>query len=175
MNRIGGPNYYSKWFSGQFYSTVYGYKVVCLGFSIEGVFYPLYFELVKKATETSAIKVAQGLVEKVGIFLDNLRKKGFQIPTIAFSCDNGYNSLALSETCHKAQLSYISVPKRSEKIQINDTIYKIDQYIEKVFIVKEQAYLKQGEDNPELIQEPFFQRVRATYCNQNREIVLLFF
>ena len=108
-------HYYSKWFSGQFYRTVYGYKVVCLGFSMEGVFYPLYFELVKKSTETSAIKVAQGLVERVGILLDNLRKKGFQIPTIAFSCDNGYNSLALSETCHKAHLSYISVPKRSEK------------------------------------------------------------
>ena len=135
-------HYYSKWFSGQFYSTIYGYKVVCLGFFIEGVFYPLYFELVKKSTETSAIKVAQGLVERVGILLDNLRKKGFQIPTIAFSCDNGYNSLALSETCHKAHLSYVSVPKRSEKIQINDKIYKIDQYIEKVFIVKEQAYLK---------------------------------
>ena len=135
----------------------------------------MYFELVKKSTETSAIKVAQGLVERVGILLDNLRKKGFQIPTIAFSCDNGYNSLALSETCHKAHLSYVSVPKRSEKIQINDKIYKIDQYIEKVFIVKEQAYLKKSEDNPELIQEPFYQRVRATYCNQNRNIVLLFF
>jgi hypothetical protein len=175
MNRIGGPNYYSKWFSGQFYSTVYGYKVVCLGFSIEGVFYPLYFELVKKSTETSAIKVAQSLVEKVGVFLDTVRKKGFQIPTIAFSCDNGYNSLALSETCQKTHLSYISVPKRSEKIQINDTIYKIDQYIEKVFIVKEQAYLKKGKDSTALTQEPYFQRVRATYCNQNREIVLLFF
>lgn len=34
-------HYYSKWFSGQFYSTVYGYKVVCLGFVIDGVFYPL--------------------------------------------------------------------------------------------------------------------------------------
>lgn len=168
-------HYYSKWFSGQFYSTVYGYKVVCLGFSIEGVFYPLYFELVKKSTETSAIKVAQSLVEKVGVFLETLRKKGFQIPTIAFSCDNGYNSLTLSETCHKVHLSYISVPKRSEKIRINDKIYKIDRYIEKVFIVKEQAYLKKGKDNPVLVQEPFFQRVRATYCNQNREIVLLFF
>ena len=168
-------HYYSKWFSGQFYSTVYGYKVVCLGFSIQGVLYPLYFELVKKSTETSAIKVAQGLVEKVGIFLDTLRKKGFQIPTIAFSCDNGYNSLDLSEICHKAHLFYISVPKRSEKIQINDKIYKIEQYIEEVFIVKEQAYLKKGEDNSKLVQEPFFQRVRATYCNQNREIVLLLF
>lgn len=119
--------------------------------------------------------MAQGLGEKVGKFLENFIKKGFQIPTIAFSCDNGYNSLALSETCRKAHLSYISVPKRSEKIQINDTIYKIEQYIEKVFIVKEQAYLKKGEDSPELTQKPFFQRVRATYCNQNREIVLLFF
>lgn len=129
-------HYYSKWFSGQFYSTVYGYKVVCLGFSIEGVFYPLYFELVKKSTETSAIKVAQSLVEKVGAFLDILRKKGFQIPTIAFSCDNGYNSLALSETCHKVHLSYISVPKRSEKIQINDKIYKIDQLLKRYLLSK---------------------------------------
>ena len=148
---------------------------MCLGFSIEGIFYPLYFELVKKSTETSAIKVAQGLVEKVGKFLDNLRTKGFPIPTIAFSCDNGYNSLILSESCHKAHLSYISVPKRSEKIQINDKIYKIDQYFEKIFIVKEQAYLKKGKDNPELTQKPFYQRLRAIYCNQNREIVLLFF
>jgi hypothetical protein len=168
-------HYYSKWFSGQFRSTVYGYRVVCLGFSIDSVFYPLYFELVKKSTETSAIKVAQSLVEKAGIFLDNLRKKDFQIPDIAFSCDNGYNSLALSETCHKAHLFYISVPKRSEKIQIDDKVYKIDVYIEKVFIVNEQAYLKKIKDNPELTEKPFYQRVRATYCNQNREITLLFF
>lgn len=168
-------NFYSKWFSGQFYSTVYGYKVVCLGFSIGGVFYPLYFELVKKSTETSAIKVAQSLVEKVGVFLDTLRKKGFQIPTIAFSCDNGYNSQTLSETCHKAHLSYISVPKKSEKIQVNDKIYKIDHYIKEVFIVKEQAYLKEREDDPDLTQEPFSQRVRANYCNQNREVTILFF
>lgn len=168
--------YYSKWFSGQFHSTVYGYKVVSLGLCIDGVFYPLYFELVKKSQETSAaIKVAQDLVEKVGNFLENLRKKGFQIPTIPFSCDNGYNSLALSETCHKALLSYISVPKRSEKIQVDDSIYKIEDYIENVFIVKEQAYLKKNENEPELDQKPFFQRVRATYCCQNKEVVLLFF
>jgi hypothetical protein len=100
--------------------------------------------------------VAQGLVEKVGKFLDNLRKKGFLIPTIAFSCDNGYNSMILSEICHKAHLSYIRVAKRFEKIQTNNKIYKIDQYIEKVFIVKEQAYLKKSEDNPELTQKPFY-------------------
>ena len=69
----------------------------------------------------------------------------------------------------------LGIPKRFEKRQINDQIYKIDQYIEKVFIVKEQAYLKKSEDNPALTQKPFYQRVRATYCNQNREIVLLFF
>ena len=119
--------------------------------------------------------MAQGLVEKVGIFLENIRKKSFQIPTIAFSCDNGYNSLALSETCQKAHLCYISVPKRSEKIQIDGKVYKIDQYIQQVFIVKENAYLKKVENNPELTQKSFYQRVRATYCNQNREIVLLFF
>lgn len=80
----------------------------------------------------------------------------------------------LGETCHKAHLSYISVPKRSDKIQIDDEIYKIEQYIEKVFIVKEQAYLKKVEENPELTKKPFYQRVRATYCNQNREVTLLF-
>lgn len=119
--------------------------------------------------------MAQSLAEKVGEFLDTLRKKGLPIPTIAFSCDNRYNSLALSETCHKANLSYISVPKKSEKIQIHGKIYKIDQYIEKVFIVKEQEYLEKCKDNSGLTQEPFFQRVMATCCKQNREIVFLFF
>lgn len=168
-------HYYSKWFSGQFHSTVYGYRVLCLGLCIGGIFYPLYFELVKKSQETSAVKVAQGLVEKVGNFLNNLRESGFIIPVIPLSCDNGYNSLALSETCQKARLSYISVPKRSERIQIDHTIYKIDDYIANVFIVKEQAYLKKNKNDSELEQKPFYQRVRANYCCQNKEVVLVFF
>jgi hypothetical protein len=169
-------HYYSKWFSGQFYSTVYGYKVVCLGFVIDSVFYPLYFESVKKSKEDSAIKVAANLVEKVDIFLKKLKEKGCKIPDIPLSCDNGYNSALLIKSCQKASLTYISVPKKTDNIEINGTLYKIKDYIENVFLEEEKAYLEEAKSNSEINQDPFYQRVKANYCSKDiKNAVFLFF
>ena len=66
---------YNKFFSGQFKAAVYGQKVVTLGLSIDGIFYPMYFGLAKKGKKTDATKeeiatgVAISLVKKWGKFL----------------------------------------------------------------------------------------------------------
>jgi hypothetical protein len=48
--------YYGCFFSGQFKAAVFGFKVVTLGLSIDGVFYPLYFDFVKQVQKTEAKK-----------------------------------------------------------------------------------------------------------------------
>lgn len=116
------------------------------------------------------------LVEKVGIFLKKLKEKGCKIPIIALSCDNGYNSAELKESCQNASLAYISVPKKTDKIEVNGVVYKIKDYIETVFLVEQTAYEEEAKGNPEINQSPFYQRVRANYYSKNiTNAVFLFF
>jgi hypothetical protein len=70
VSEKGLDSYYGRFFSGQFRTCVYGYKVLTLGLSIDGVLYPLYFDFIGKNTEErpaekSAV-VAQKLVKRWG-------------------------------------------------------------------------------------------------------------
>ncbi len=72
---------FGKFFSGQFMSAVYGFKVVTFALCIDGILYPLYFDFVKKTVEghpapDKAAKVAQKLVEKWGLFTKKMEKAG---------------------------------------------------------------------------------------------------
>jgi hypothetical protein len=46
---------YGRFFSGQFGQVVYGFQVVTLGVSIDGVLYPLYFACVKKKATSEVV------------------------------------------------------------------------------------------------------------------------
>ena len=48
--------FYGRFFSGQCGRAVFGFKVVTLGVSISEVFYPLYYELVKKSPAKEKVK-----------------------------------------------------------------------------------------------------------------------
>jgi hypothetical protein len=86
-------DYYGKFFSGQYHAAVCGFKVVCFGLYIDEIFHPLYFDFVKKkeeGTKNEAIEVAKRLVCRWGRLKGRLAKAGTILPTIHFSCDNGY-------------------------------------------------------------------------------------
>ena len=75
---------FGKFFSGQFMSAVYGFKVVTFALCINGILYPLYFDFVKKTAEghpkpDKATKVAQKLVKisrKMGSVFRKSEKEG---------------------------------------------------------------------------------------------------
>ena len=76
---------YGKFFSGQFGTTVYGFKVPTFGVCIQGVFYPLYAEYIKKATETNPnpaklCVVAATLVDRWGMFVKKAAQTGIKSP-----------------------------------------------------------------------------------------------
>mgnify|MGYP007079447533 FL=1 len=76
---------FSCFFSGQFNSTVYGFKNCCIGVVIDGIYYPLYFDYVpKKKKEDGAkysiqIETAIKLVKRLGKFKQHLKGKGIDL------------------------------------------------------------------------------------------------
>ena len=171
-------HYFGKFFSGQFMSAVYGFKVVTFALCINGILYPLYFDFVKKTVEghpkpDKATQVAQKLVEKWGLFLEKAKKKGVTLPKIHFSCDSGYNDVALSQTCMDNNLVYISVPKKNHIFEIENSKgeiikIKLSDWVNNYFLKAEKKHLKTQKT-------PFIYRFKAQYCAQNREVTLLAF
>ena len=48
LENMADDGYFKSWFSGQIGRTTYGFKVLTFGVVIEGVFYPLFLDFVKK-------------------------------------------------------------------------------------------------------------------------------
>jgi hypothetical protein len=172
--------YYGKFFSGQFRAAVYGFKIVTLGVSIDGVFYPLYFEPVAKESESNdekkATKVAVKLIERWDKFRDRLRQRSTLLPILNLSCDSGYSDVELSNICQKNGLRYISVPKKSHKFEIDGNVQKLSEWIEEKFLKKETKHKEKCKKNNSETVTPFYWRVRAKYYTQNnREVTLLIF
>jgi hypothetical protein len=171
---------YKKSFSGQVGHAVYGFQVVTFGLSIEGMFYPLYFQSVKKKEVTDkegkpTIDVAIGLIKKWGQFKERLSKKDIILPYINFSCDSGYSDVLLSEICFEKGLTYISVPKKNHYFIIQDIKTRLDDWIKNEFIIQEQKHMEAQAMMKEAEKTPFVYRFRAFYISQNREVTLLAF
>ena len=176
---------FGKFFSGQFMAAVYGFKVVTFALSIDGVIYPVYFDYVKKAPSKSdkvdkATKIAAGLVEKWGLFLEKAKKKGVLIPKLHFSCDSGYSDLVLSQTCESNKLTYISVPKKSHLFEITDRKGRVsksnlEDWVKDVFLQKEQKHELAQAKLDKKDRKAFIYRFKAFYCSQKREVTLLAF
>jgi len=171
---------YGKFFSGQYGSAVYGFKVLVLGVCIKGVFYPQYMDFVKKknpdkAKFKTAAEVAAQLVNRWGNWKRELYKKGIELPTLHLSCDSGYSNAKLAETCKKNDLCYISVPKKSHLFEINGEKTNLKSWIKETFIPAEEEHLQKEKDLPEEQKTPFQFRIRANYKSQKEEVTLLFF
>lgn len=176
--------FYACFFSGQYKATVYGFKVLTLGLSIDGILYPLYFEFVKKAAKDSskevskvekAVELAQKLVNRWADFKAKLRGKGIEIPHLHLSCDSGYSDKALAAVCEKNDLTYISVPKKSHNFEIGGKKIKLSDWIDRVYMEAEKAYQAQEKGLPDAQKKAFVLRERASYCAQKHEVTLLAF
>lgn len=173
-------DYFGKFFSGQFRAAALGFKVVCFGLYIDDVFYPLFFDFVRKkgkADEKEAIEVAKKLVNRWGRLQKKLAEENVVLPAIHFSCDSGYSDVSLNEECNKKQnnLIYISVPKRNHIININNKKTNLSGYIKNTFLVKEKQHQKAQKHLNEEDKTPFTLRVKAFYQCQKREVIFLFF
>jgi hypothetical protein len=179
---------YGRFFSGQVGHVVYGFQSVSFGLVIEEVFYPLYFESVKKEgikynekgkkiprKGKATVDVAQKLINKWALFVKKIRLNGLKIPTIYFSCDSGYSDVALSDLCLNAGLIYISVPKMSHKIEHNNAEININDWIQDVFIPLENEHKTKEKDLKEEEKTDFTHRFRTFYKCQNREVTFLAF
>lgn len=180
--------FYACFFSGQYKAAVYGFKVLSLGLCIEGIFYPLYFEFVKRAPKDEdeskdkgtpkpekAVELAQKLLSHWGVFKAKLEVKGIQLPHLHLSCDNGYSDKNLAAVCEKNDLIYISVPKKNHYFEINHKKIKLSDWINQVYLAAEKAQQAQEKDLPLAEKTAFVLRQRASYCSQNQEVTLLAF
>lgn len=158
---------YGRFFSGQFGKVVSGCKIVTFGLSIDGVFYPLYFEYAPKGEK--ATEVAIRLVQKWDKFRLRLyRKHDIWTPYISLSCDSGYNCSALAKVCKISHLRYLSVPKKSHLFLIDGQKWKLSEYINQI--------VKPLKDKWKTEQSDCFNlRVRAKYKSKDADVVLLFF
>jgi hypothetical protein len=173
-------DYYGRFFSGQYKSVVFGFKVVCFGLYIDDIFYPLYFDFVKKKTESpkkESIEIAKKLISRWGKLKTKLSKEGYAIPAVHFSCDNGYSDISLSEECSKKEndLIYISVPRRNNIFIIDNKKIKLNKWIENTFLVKEKEHQENEKHLKEEEKTPFTLRVKGFYQSQKRIVTLLFF
>jgi hypothetical protein len=175
-------HYFNKFFSGQFKQAVWGYQVVTFGLSIDGVFYPMFLECAPKASEENKENkekpshlIAAKLIGKWGKFVEKLSKKGCKLPNIHFSCDSGYSSVALSDTCASKGLVYISVPSKTHLIEFKGVFVSIKDWIEKEFEVAEKKHLDKEKDLAVAEKTPFTYRFRATYKCQKRKLTFLAF
>lgn len=176
--------FYSYFFSGQYKAAVYGFKVLSLAVSIDGVLYPLYFELVKKSAKdaakdepkpATAIQAAQKLVKRWGVFKAKLKAKGIELPKLHLSCDSGYSDKNLAKTCEENDLTYISVPKKSHNFEIDGKKVKLSDWIAQVYLEAEKDHQAKEKDLPKEQKTAFTLRKRATYCAQNQKVILLAF
>jgi hypothetical protein len=179
---------YGRFFSGQVGHVVYGFQVVTFGLVIDEVFYPLYFESVKKQEVKlneagkpipqkgkATVDVAKKLIDKWAIFLKKMKENGLEIPNLHFSCDSGYSDVALSDLCLKSGLIYISVPKMNHKIKYDNTEINLTDWVKEVFIPLENEHKNTEKDLKEEDKTPFCYRFRAFYKCQNREVTFLAF
>lgn len=185
LEKQGLEGYYGKYFSGQFGTAVYGYKVVTMGVSINGVLYPLYFDFAKKGEKTiantsienpdRAIVLAQKLVKKWGVLIEKLRKVGTKLPEFHLSCDSGYNDINLAQICEDNHLIYISVPKKSHCIEFDGKKRKLSELAEKEFITLEKQHQQREQNLPDTEKTAFYWRFRAKYLSKNQEVTFLAF
>lgn len=191
LSEVGSQSkFYGAFRSGQYHSTVFGFKVVCFGLYIDDIFYLLYFDFVekeekkekeetekKKTKKNKSIEVAKKLITRWTRFKSKLEKENIPLPVINFSCDNGYSNVSLSEECNKeiTALNYISVPRKNQKISINNKKENLSEYIENEFLVQEKQHQENEKHLKEEEKTPFNLRVKAFYQCQKREVVFLFF
>lgn len=180
LDNMADDEFYKSWFSGQIGRTVYGFKVLTFGVVIDGVFFPLFLDFVKKGAkgDAQAIPTAVKAVEKWGQFVARLKKLGMSLPiqgNIPLSCDSGYSDKRLEQACTDNGLTYISVPKKTHNILHENEKINLSKFIETVFLPAEEAHKLTQKDLKKQDKTPFLIRKRSFYNALDKDVTLLFF
>jgi hypothetical protein len=186
--KVAYEDCYGRFFSGQVGHVVYGLQVVVFGLVADGVFYPLFFECVKKEEPKQddkgkktkekgkkTIEVAKRLIRKWACFTKDMGGKGIDVPTINFSCDSGYSDVSFSEECALSGLTYISVPKLNHKIEYGDSETNLSDWINNVYTDLEKKHEEKEIGLKEEDKTIFNHRFSAFYKCQNRYVTFLAF
>lgn len=165
--------FFAKFFSGQTHSTVYGFRVTLIGVALGKDFYPLYFQLSTKDDSTK--KVALNLLKKVRrLFKQIADNEKIVFPNLFLSVDSGFTDEELIKYCRRTGITFIGVPKKSCLFTIGRCRMNLTKYISKVFLKKEQEYLKQCQKVGKEI-EPFLLRKKAYFQALDKMVILIFF
>lgn len=143
-------DYYSSWFSGQYHTTVTGFKILTLGVVIQGVFYPLYYEFIGKKNDKEK-EICCKLLDKFKEFWEKIQKKHKNLPKkLHLSCDNGYSCKEIVASCDSNNLILLSIPKKNNIFKINNISKPLNQWIETEYLISEKAFIeKQNLENTE--------------------------
>lgn len=153
---------FDKFFSGQFHSAVYGFRLTVIGIVIDGLFYPLNFYVSAKSQDE--VEVGAALVKRVGKKLAFLKTwHGIEFPNLYLSVDNAFCAPKFLDACKDSGIDPISVPTKTWLFEIDGKSISLKAYIE-TLVAKEAA----GE------KDVFPRRVRAFRAGFG-EVVLLFF
>ena len=165
--------HFAKFFSGQTHSTVYGFRVTLIGVGLGDEFYPLYFQLSTK--EESTKEIAFKLLKKTKRLLINIsNSQQIKYPNLFLSVDSGFTDDQLIKYCRRTGISFIGVPKKNNKFKIGRYEMNLKDYIETVFLKKEQEYIAECKKNSKP-PKPFLLRKRAYFKFLKQSVVLILF
>ena len=168
---IGGA--FAKFFSGQTHSTVYGFRITLIGVALGDTFYPLYFQLSPKGTDTK--EVALKFLKKVYQLLSQIaEEEHISYPNLALSVDSGFTDLYLIAYCESKNIQFIGVAKKSFIFQIGRYRLNLKKYIEQIYLKKERAYLDKCEAEGKTPQ-PFLLRKKAHFQALKQTVILVMF
>lgn len=161
--------YFSKYYSGQYGSSVYGFNVLLCGMVIGEIFYPLHFQLRKK--EEKDVEVASKILKRVHQKLDDLAvQESVCLPSLYLSVDSGFRSKELIAYCENSSIIYIGVPKVNHVVHQEGKRLKIKDL--KAEFEKRESTNKAIDEASEI---PFVWRVRVDYQAVGRQVTLLLF
>lgn len=166
-------DFYYWTYSGQYDKVVKGFSPNVLGLHINGVFYPLYIDFIRKSDKSRRKKSALRLLNKWAQFSVKMKQRGLVLKELYASFDNGFHDKLIIEKCEQYGLNLICVPTRTNNITVNGQTLQIQKYIKTMFIYKEKIYYKKHGKGEDI--EPFTLRTRAYYPALKKEVVVLFF
>jgi hypothetical protein len=166
---------FSRFFSGQTRTSVYGFKLSLLGVCLQDRFYPLDYVLFNKGDKTDLLSID---------LLDNLKKWLTAITPektslhLYLSVDSGYHSKKLINHCKQLAISLICVPKGNHRVIYEDKSLNIND-LKGIFIKKESEEVakNEGVKNPD---KAFTLRIRVAYeslgtVECRKEVTMLIF
>ena len=182
--------FYGKFFSGQYKTTVYGFCVSVIGVVLQGTFYPLSFSLVGKSVKPppqtdvekgigtkeknrkkSLIQLEKGIKEVFGFLTDLSEALGVELPQLYISIDSGFNDKILLDFCESLGLIAISVVKMNEIVVYKGNTMNFAELRDMIFLRAERKFYRDKSNK----NEPFSLRLSLFYKKLNRMVTILIF